>query len=159
MIIIGPNQSINCSFFHTITLTNPTLLFCNFFLIVFLLHPLSSLFFYPLFHLHAFYSSSYSSRFFLLPNCSSLFLISFVPHSTTDQSVGSILLSQSFRTFWSVSSSCSRQFGYLQRREINEQMRKSVLIQVEEMKRGRGRPKITLKVEKMKCQLSRQQKV
>lgn len=38
-------------------------------------------------------------------------------------------------------------------------MRKSVLIQVEEMKRGRGRPKITLKVEKMKCQLSRQQKV
>ena len=99
MIIIGPNQSINCSFFHTITLTNPTLLFCNFFLIVFLLHPLSSLFFYPFFHLHAFYSSSYSSRFFLLPNCSSLFLISFVPHSTTDQSVGSILLSQSSELF------------------------------------------------------------
>jgi len=51
-----------------------------------------------------------------------------------------------------------RWFGHVLRREINEPVRKSKLIQVEGMKKGKKRPKITL-IEvikkKMTCQLGK----
>ena len=40
--------------------------------------------------------------------------------------------------------SCFRWFGHVQRRAMNAFVRKSELIQVEGMKKGRGRPNITL---------------
>ena len=40
--------------------------------------------------------------------------------------------------------SCLRKFGHVQRRTINAPMRKSELIQVERMERGRGRQIIAL---------------
>jgi hypothetical protein len=43
-----------------------------------------------------------------------------------------------------IGESCLRFFDHVQRRAINAQVRKSELIQVEGMKKGRGRPKIAL---------------
>ena len=43
-----------------------------------------------------------------------------------------------------MSDSCLRLFGYVQIRAINTVVRKSGLVQVNGLKKGRGRPKITL---------------
>ena len=47
-----------------------------------------------------------------------------------------------------------RWFGHVQRKAINAPTRKSKLIQVKEMKKGKGKPKITfMEIVKRACQL------